>query len=128
MIGFLIVTHERVGKELKKALEVIAGKQMLLDYISFKQDDKIDFLRKEISQKIDALDKGEGVIIFTDLLGGSCTNISYEFKEIPEHKVKIVTGVNLNMLLDAVFERTGKSLYKLTNTIYQASKKATVVL
>lgn len=128
MIGYLIVTHESIGQELIKAVEVISGKQELLEAICFLQKESIMQLREKITKKIKSLDQGKGVIIFTDLLGGSCTNLSYEIKSKEENKIKIITGVSLNMILDAVFERPGRGINKLAEILYKSSRKATVLL
>lgn len=97
MIGVLITTHGNLGKELIKAAELIRGSLKGVIHISVDQIKGVEDLKKEISRAIKKLDQGRGVLILTDLFGGTPSNISLSF--IKEGKVEVITGVNLPMLL-----------------------------
>lgn len=97
MIGVLITTHGNLGDELIKAAEMIKGKLKGVIHVSIDQTKGIEDIKKEISTTIKKLDGGRGVLILTDLFGGTPSNISLSF--LKEGKVEVVTGVNLPMLL-----------------------------
>jgi PTS system mannose-specific IIA component len=97
MIGALITTHGNLGNELIKAAELIKGPLDNILHVSVDQTKNVEDLKKEISNAIKKLDKGKGVLILTDLFGGTPSNISLSF--IKEGKVEVLTGVNLPMVL-----------------------------
>ncbi|HOK07098.1 MAG TPA: hypothetical protein PK836_06960 [Syntrophales bacterium] len=97
MIGVIITTHGNLGAELIRVAEFIKGPMKGVLHISVDQTTGVEEVRKEISWAIKKLDQGQGVIILTDLFGGTPSNISLSF--LKEGKVEVVTGVNLPMLL-----------------------------
>jgi mannose PTS system EIIA component len=97
MIGILITTHGELGGELIKAAELIKGSMKGVLHISVDQTKGFEEIKKEISMAIKKLDQGKGVLILTDLFGGTPSNVSLSFMK--EGKVEVVTGVNLPMLL-----------------------------
>lgn len=97
MIGVLITTHGSLGSELIKAAELIRGGLKGIIHVSVDQTKGVEDLKKEISTAIKKLDQGRGVLILTDLFGGTPSNISLSF--LKEGKVEVITGVNLPMLL-----------------------------
>ena len=97
MIGVLITTHGNLGVELVRAAELIEGTLKGVHYVSVDQTKSVEELKKEISTAIKKLDQGQGVLILTDLFGGTPANISLSF--LKEGKVEVVTGVNLPMML-----------------------------
>jgi PTS system mannose-specific IIA component len=97
MIGVLVTTHGSLGDELIKAAELIKGPLKGVMHISTDQAKGVEDLKREIGNAIKKLDKGKGVLILTDLFGGTPSNISLSF--LKEGKVEVVTGVNLPMML-----------------------------
>lgn len=97
MIGVLITTHGNLGKELIRAAELIKGGLKGIAFVSVDQTEKVDEINKEISSAIKKLDQGQGVLVLTDLFGGTPSNISLSY--LKEGKLEVVTGVNLPMLL-----------------------------
>jgi len=97
MVGILITTHARLGHELLRAAEMIKGEMRHTMCISIDQTTSMEAIRGEISAALKKLDQGEGVLILTDLFGGTPSNVSLSF--VKEGKVEVVTGVNLPMLL-----------------------------
>jgi PTS system mannose-specific IIA component len=115
MIGVLITTHGNLGSELIKAAELIRGRMKGIIPISVDQTKGVEDLRKEISTAIKKLDQGQGVLILTDLFGGTPSNISLSF--IKEGKVEVITGMNLPMLLKLPDIREGMSLNEFAQNI-----------
>ncbi|MDQ5988057.1 MAG: PTS sugar transporter subunit IIA [Syntrophus sp. SKADARSKE-3] len=97
MIGVLITTHGELGTELIRAAELIKGEMKGILHISVDQTKGLEDIKKEISAAIKKLDQGKGVLILTDLFGGTPSNVSLSFMK--EGKVEVVTGVNLPMIL-----------------------------
>lgn len=97
MIGVLITTHGNLGSELIKAAELIRGSLKGIMHVSIDQTKGVEDIKREISSAIKKIDQGKGVLILTDLFGGTPSNISLSF--LKEGKVEVITGVNLPMLL-----------------------------
>ncbi len=100
MIGLLVVTHGELGKELVHTVEMITGPQEQLVSVAIDHRDDVPSSAERIAGTFDQVDEGEGVIIFTDLLGGTPSNVSLTFLNRPS--VEVISGVNLPMLLKAV--------------------------
>ncbi len=115
MIGVLITTHGNLGSELIKAAELIRGSLKGIIPISVDQTKGVEDLKKEISAAMKKLDQGQGVLILTDLFGGTPSNISLSFMK--EGKVEVITGVNLPMLLKLPDIREGMSLKEFAQNI-----------
>ncbi|MEW5806260.1 MAG: PTS sugar transporter subunit IIA [Acidobacteriota bacterium] len=97
MIGVVVVTHSRLAEELVEATRRIVGEAAQLHAVSIDWNDDVEKARKLIQEGIKKVDNGEGVLILTDMFGGTPTNISLTFLE--KGRVEIVTGVNLPMLI-----------------------------
>ncbi|MDR3203556.1 MAG: PTS sugar transporter subunit IIA [Deltaproteobacteria bacterium] len=97
MIGVIIVTHGQLGLELLKTAELIVGGQSKCSTVSIEISLNPDFLRQLVETAIKAQDEGQGVLILTDMFGGTPSNISLSFLE--EERVEVLTGANLPMLL-----------------------------
>ncbi|MBE0556247.1 MAG: PTS fructose transporter subunit IIA [Proteobacteria bacterium] len=115
MIGVLITTHGNLGNELIKAAELIRGSLKGIVHVSVDQTKGVEDLKKEISTAIKKLDQGQGVLILTDLFGGTPSNISLSF--LKEGKVEVITGVNLPMLLKLPDIREGMQLKEFARSI-----------
>ncbi|HMK64206.1 MAG TPA: PTS sugar transporter subunit IIA [Thermodesulfobacteriota bacterium] len=108
MIGIVIVTHCNLGQELIRAADFIVGSLSQIKAISINPEDQVESLREKIAAAIEKVDTGEGVIILTDMFGGTPANVSLSF--LVEGKVEVVTGVNLPMLVGLTSKREGKTL------------------
>jgi PTS system mannose-specific IIA component len=97
MVGIVIVTHLRLGEELLAVAELIVGKLKQFDAVSIDPSEGVEEIREKISASIRKVDRGEGVLVLTDMFGGTPSNISLSFLE--ESKIEVITGVNLPMLL-----------------------------
>jgi PTS system mannose-specific IIA component len=114
MIGILIVTHGDFGKELIRSAELIVGKQENTLALGLFHGDNIDVFREKIAEYIKKLDNEEGLLIFTDLYGGSPSNaIAINAKRITDVRFKCITGVNLPMVLEALTMRKTLELNQL---------------
>lgn len=109
MIGVLITAHGNLGGELLKAVELIKGNIKGVLHLSMDQTKGVEELKKEIASAIKKLDQGQGVLILTDLFGGTPSNIALSF--LKPGKVEVVTGVNLPMLLKLSEMREGATLH-----------------
>jgi len=111
MVGMLIVTHGRLGEGLLDAMQMIAGPQEKVDFVSLKEVDSIDELKERILSAVKMLDDGSGVLVFVDMFGASPSNAAaYLLNE----NVEVITGVNLPMLLEIVSFRESSSLQELS--------------
>ena len=108
MIGVLVTTHGNVGDELIKAVEMIKGPTEGLLHLSMDQTKGVEELKKDLAVAIKKLDQGQGVLILTDLFGGTPSNIALSL--LKPGKVEVVTGVNLPMLLKLSEMQEGVSL------------------
>ena len=121
MIGVLITTHGNLGTELIHAAESIKGPLKDVMHVCVDQTKGVEDLKKEIQSAIKKLDKGKGVLILTDLFGGTPSNISLSFMK--DGKVEVVTGVNLPMLLKLSDVKEETTLNEFANFIKDYGKK-----
>lgn len=115
MIGIVIVTHCNLGQELIRSAEFIVGRLGQAKAVSLNPEDQVEALRGKIAEAIDNVDIGDGVILLTDMFGGTPSNISLTF--LADEKVEVVTGANLPMLIDLASKREGKSLNQVAREI-----------
>ena len=120
MIGLLIVTHRDLGREFLNAAEFIVGGIDAADAVAINQSSDSEKLRKVIADKVKALDRGHGVLILTDMFGGTPSNLSLSF--LKEEMVEVLTGVNLPMVIAIVQNRTQNKLSELAEKAQKAAK------
>lgn len=118
MIGIIVITHARLGRELVNAAEFILGKIEQIETISLEPQSKTDLLSAQLEAAQAKVDGGQGVLILTDMFGGTPNNISLAYFD--EGKVDVVTGVNLPMVIKAATSRQGKALAELSRAVRQA--------
>ena len=97
MIGLILVTHGRLAEEFLVALEHVVGPQRQIATICIGPHDDMEGRRKDIAAAIKKVDTGEGVIILTDLFGGTPSNLSISL--LDAGRVEVIAGVNLPMLI-----------------------------
>ena len=122
MIGLLIISHCDLGKEFLKAAEFIVGRLDAAAYVSIDQTSDSESILKEISDKIAALDQGDGVLVLTDMFGGTPSNLSLSF--LKEERVEVLTGVNLPMVVAVAQDRDRLSLAELGEKAQQAGSRS----
>ena len=97
MIGLMIITHGNLALELRSAMEHMIGDQNNIEIFSITPEDDIDIQKNNIEKKLKELNQGKGVIILTDVFGGTPSNLALNFLE--PGVVEIMSGVNLPMLI-----------------------------
>jgi mannose PTS system EIIA component len=123
MIGILVVAHANLGTALIETVEFIVDKeQECLMAVSIDIQQNPEILRKKIKQGISKVMCDQGVIILTDMFGGTPSNLSYSFLE--EGRVEVISGVNLPILLKAVTARQKMDMEKLTDALVTHGKKS----
>ncbi|MCC6642232.1 MAG: PTS sugar transporter subunit IIA [Deltaproteobacteria bacterium] len=96
-VGVVIVTHYRLGEEFLQALRLIVPDGPRFFAVSIDPRQSVDEMRRAIAEALEAANTGDGVLVLTDMFGGTPSNISLSF--LAEHRVEVVTGVNLPMLI-----------------------------
>ncbi len=123
MTGILIVTHAELGSTLIDTLEFILGKpQDNLTSISIDINQDPENLRKRIKKGIKDVQTDKGIIILTDMFGGTPSNLSYSFLE--EGQVEVISGVNLPILMKAVTSRDKMDITTLATALVEHGKKS----
>ncbi len=97
MIGGIIVSHGKLGEEFLNALTIILGEAPNIEAVSIGWYDDVEDSKKRIDASLKKVDQKSGVVIFTDMFGGTPSNLSFTFQK--EGQVEIITGVNLPMLI-----------------------------
>jgi len=124
MTGILVITHGNLASTLIETLDFIMGKEqdrVLPLSIDIKEDP--DNLRKKIKQGILNVSQDKGVLIFTDMFGGTPSNLAYSF--LDEGKIEVISGVNLPLLLKAVTARKkSMDLETLANALVEHGKRS----
>lgn len=121
MVGVLIVTHSALADELLLATQQIVGEIQGIEPISIDPTEPVEDIRDRIKKGIKKVDRGEGVLILTDMFGGTPSNISLSFLE--RGKVEVVTGVNLPMLLKLATLKDEMDLKELASYIVNYGKR-----
>jgi len=122
MIGLLIISHCELGKELLKAAELIMGGLENAESIAITQTSGSQEMIDAISEKIETMNKGDGVLILTDMFGGTPSNLSLSF--LGDEKVEVLTGVNLAMVISAAQDRPHFALNDLGERAKEAGKRS----
>lgn len=121
LVGALLVTHGNLGSELLAVAEKIVGGTGHLAAVSIGWHDDVEDSKRKIKQKLSELDTGRGVIILTDMFGGTPSNISMPL--LVKGKVEIVTGVNLPMVVKLASQSGDDSPDELAMKIRDQGKR-----
>ena len=92
MIGILLLTHGPLGKALLETLESIVGPQQQIECFSIYQSDNAEVIRDELNKSIDKLNSGNGVVILTDMFGGTPSNLAMSV--LGTKSIEVIAGVN----------------------------------
>jgi PTS system mannose-specific IIA component len=114
-VGILIVTHYRLGEEFLQALRLILPEAPSFAAVSIEPTMAVEDMRDKIAAGLKSADAGNGVLILTDMFGGTPSNMSLSFHD--EHQVEVVTGMNLPMLIKLATMRDEKPLDELATFI-----------
>jgi PTS system mannose-specific IIA component len=113
-----------MGSELLKAAEMIVGRVEAALSVSVRQESAPETLRDEVQDAIKKVDRKNGVMVFTDMFGGTPSNISLAFLG---ETVEVVTGVNLSMLIKFANHRDDKTIPELARLVQEAGQKSIVI-
>ena len=121
MIGLVLVTHGRLAHEFKSALEHVVGPQERIEAIAIGADDKPDTRRADIIRAVAAVDAGQGVVILTDMFGGTPSNLSISLLEAG--RVEVLAGLNLPMLVKLARVRRDRPLNEAVQMALESGRK-----
>ena len=121
MIGLVLVTHGRLAEEFIHALEHIVGRQEGIESICIGAEDRMEIRRVDISDAIKRVDTGKGVIILTDMFGGTPSNLAISLMELGH--VEVIAGLNLPMLVKLARIRRDANLEKAATAAQDAGRK-----
>jgi PTS system mannose-specific IIA component len=128
MIGLVIVTHGRLANEFLAALEHVVGPQRNVVTISIGPDDDMELRRQDILDATAAVDTGEGVIVLTDMFGGTPSNLAISIMDgagngKEKRAVEVIAGVNLPMLIKLASARSDSSIEQAVEAAQEAGRK-----
>ena len=121
MIGLVLVTHGQLATEFRAALEHVVGPQHAIETVSIGPDDDMEERRADIVNAVASVDKGKGVILLTDMFGGTPSNLAINVME--PGKVEVVAGINLPMLVKLASLRTEKPIGEAISGAQEAGRK-----
>ena len=114
MIGLVLVTHGRLAAEFITAMEHVVGPQDAIEGICIDADDDMELRRKDIADAIQRCDQGKGVIILTDLFGGTPSNLAISLMK--SENIEVIAGVNLPMLIRLEGARKAMTVRAISST------------
>jgi PTS system mannose-specific IIA component len=121
MIGGVIVSHGKLAEELLNALTIIIGEAVNIEAISIGWYDDVEESKKKISKSLKRVDQKNGVLIFTDMFGGTASNLSFSF--LKNDQVEIITGVNLPMLIKFLSLQRNNNIKEVAKKVVEQGKK-----
>ncbi len=121
IIGLVIVTHGRLADEFVAALEHVVGPQKMIETICIGPDDRMDNRRQDILDAVARADTGTGVIVLTDMFGGTPSNLAISI--LKEAKIEVIAGVNLPLLVKLAGVRKPADLETAVKEAYAAGRK-----
>lgn len=121
MIGLVLVTHGHLATEFRSALEHVVGPQQNLATIAIAPDDDMEARRRDIIAAVEAVENGKGVIVLTDMFGGTPSNLAISVME--PGRIDVVAGINLPMLIKLASVREEKTLDEAVSSAQDAGRK-----
>ncbi len=121
MIGMVLVTHGRLASEFVAALEHVVGPQKNIAAICIGPDDDMEQRRREIIESVGKADKGRGVVLLTDMFGGTPSNLAISV--LDQGRVEVIAGVNLPMLIKLASLRESETLTSAVAQAQEAGRK-----
>lgn len=121
MIGMILVTHGRLAVELRSAMEHVVGAQRNVSTVCIGPEDDMDKRKAEIEACIKQCDTGDGVVLLTDMFGGTPSNLAISMME--KQNVEVIAGVNLPMLVKLAKVRSSQPIADAVNCAEEAGRK-----
>ncbi len=125
MVGILVVSHGRLAEALISSVRFLVGNLKRVKGICIWPRDRKEEVRDRIQEGIGEVDDGDGVVILTDILGGSPTNLSLSI--LKDKNVEVVTGVNMPMLLTLSSYRKGRSLREIGKLVKKSGRRSIIL-
>jgi len=121
MIGLVLVTHGRLAEEFRTAMEHVVGPQKNVATICIGAEDDIEQRRKDIEERISRVDTGDGVVLLTDMFGGTPSNLA--ISQMVRPGVEVIAGMNLPMLVKLAKVRGSQRLSEAVSCAQEAGRK-----
>jgi PTS system mannose-specific IIA component len=121
MIGLVLVTHGRLAEEFVAAMEHVVGPQRQVQAISIGPEDDMERRRKDILDAVASVDSGNGVVLLTDMFGGTPSNLAISIMD--KAKVEVIAGINLPMLIKLASVRVSSSLEDAVASAQESGRK-----
>ena len=122
MVGMLVITHQRLAEEFIATAELIVGEIENCVGLSLDPSLPVDDLRQQINQAMAKVNDGDGVIVLTDMFGGTPSNLSLSF--LNQEGIEVVTGVNLPMLLKLAHSREEHKVDELARIVKDYGRRS----
>lgn len=121
MIGLVLVTHGRLADEFRNAVEHVVGPQEKIETVAIAADDDMEQRRRDIVDAVQRVDCGSGVVVLTDMFGGTPSNLAISVME--SGRVEVIAGMNLPMLIKLSSVRMGDDMAKAVEQAQIAGRK-----
>jgi PTS system mannose-specific IIA component len=121
MIGMVLVTHGRLAVEFIAALEHVVGPQSQIQSVCIGPEDDMEQRRQDILNSVRAVDTGEGVVLLTDMFGGTPSNLAISVMD--RAKIEVIAGINLPMLIKLASLRQSEPLAEAVRGAQEAGRK-----
>ncbi len=121
MIGLVLVTHGRLAEEFRNAVEHVVGPQENFETVSIGADDDMEKRRSDIIDAVTRVDQGSGVVVLTDMFGGTPSNLAISVMEAG--RVEVIAGMNLPMLIKLSSVRKADKLASAVEEAQAAGRK-----
>ncbi len=121
MIGMVLVTHGRLAAEFISALEHVVGPQRNIAAVCIGPEDDMERRRQDILRSVEEVDAGKGVVLLTDMFGGTPSNLAISIMD--KAKIEVIAGVNLPMLIKLASLRQNESLTEAVRGAQEAGRK-----
>ncbi|MCC3860276.1 PTS sugar transporter subunit IIA [Pseudemcibacter aquimaris] len=121
MIGMVVVTHGRLAEEFIAAMEHVVGPQSALQAISIGPDDDMEQRRQDILDAVSFVDEGNGVILLTDMFGGTPSNLAISIMD--STNVEVIAGINLPMLIKLASVRQSGTMEEAVSAAQESGRK-----
>lgn len=121
MIGLVLVTHGRLALEFRSALEHVVGRQSQIETVTIGPDDDMEERRQEIIEAVGKVESGDGVVLLTDMFGGTPSNLAISVMN--GKQIEVVAGINLPMLIKLATVRCNLALPQAVAQAQEAGRK-----
>lgn len=125
MVGILIVSYGRLSQALVSSVQYLVGDLKRIRAVSIWPKDSEEEIRNRIQKNVAELNDGNGIVILTDILGGTPTNLSLSF--LDDESVEVVTGVNMPMLLTLLSYRKERSLREMSRLAKKSGRRSIIL-